>query len=91
MWWCFQAINKAERDAALAILAASENSLMTRSAEGTGLEQQAGKAEGAVTQTSSESSSGQKGQSESEMEDSVFSSDKEGEGADGLVIRSTVT
>lgn len=74
-----QAINQAERDAALAALAASENSLKSRVAEG-------GKEEGAakdgvtsLRKTSSESSSGHKGPSESEIEDSVFSSDKEGE------------
>ncbi|XP_070191214.1 CNK3/IPCEF1 fusion protein-like isoform X2 [Littorina saxatilis] len=74
-----QAINKAERDAAaLAILAASETNLKARTAtEGGGEEGGVKVGVPVLRKTSSESSSGQKGPSESEMEDSVFSSDKE--------------
>ena len=59
------------------MLAASESSLRGGQEEG------AAKEEGTSTprKTSSESSSGHKGPSECEMEDSVFSSDKEGEAA----------
>ena len=64
----------------MAMLAASESSLRGRMVEG-GQEEGAAKEEGTSMprKTSSENSSGHKGPSESEMEDSVFSSDKEGE------------
>jgi hypothetical protein len=85
-----QTINQADRDAALALIAASENALQKKAAAtstasdmvGSGVAEvngDKGRSTPVLRKTSSESSSGQKGPSESEMEDSVFSSDKEGE------------
>ncbi|KAK7500180.1 hypothetical protein BaRGS_00008727 [Batillaria attramentaria] len=76
-----QAINQAEREAALAVLTASENCLKNRMAEEKGDDPgrivESGRNGSVLKKTSSESSSGHKGLSETEMEDSVFASDKE--------------
>lgn len=76
-----QAINQVEREAALAVLAMAENSLKNQAAEETADGSVAGSTGGnnggPLKEMGSENSFGQKGLSETEMDDSVFAPNKE--------------